>query len=1057
MSNEYENLPCKGKFCGRPGLPILPMRVSYVPEGRNDLPDGVYMSPELYHKTMRGGAYMLRAITAGYVFVWDPRRTYGWRAFAATAGGQFKEVEVDDAARPSEEPTFTCTREGHGLEAALINIARPERANRPVWVGYSRVWWTEDIRKELARDKAWREKVMVAVDAKAVHGGGHPDRETGCRVNEDGKQLQDHSIEFRDAATARKLFENTLTPGAMGFGGRAAEMAAKMHALSPKGGIMLALPDPVGILADISTWRNKNMAELAAYHLDPERMWDVSSAELIDGVRKQTRPGTDEYRRMSDRLDLSRVTDVLTKNKAEIEKFRQPIEGAADDWGWWFGRDRFWLALDTYSPVDSQTGARLEEDFALSVDGAGAVTVEHGAIDAVLKEENVYGKYRAMWRALANNDDKLLEFLKKEVTTKFVLDRANDIRNFCSSFKQWMQDRRGSGAAAAATATVRPTTAIVGRFVSTQLLRYTTTATRPLNGRIYTRVAATMAYRMDIVLSVQTHSTTVPRFISEMHQITFGTLNYSISIAPPTEGYFASNPMTASWMGSHIETTSEVQFTYLVPEQIAARPGPAAAPSSSPAGASPPGGPLVHRPPGTALPGSLPVPSVHTPSPLGGLVRWAKSLDGASSAAGGVLTLLALNSSVNDLNKSLEKKDNTEQRKAIFGIVSGVLGVGALVSEVIAGGVGARVTQNSLLTMNLRLSMRLAALRTAGAAFAAAATLTDGVNSALDAIDQYDVKNYEAGNAYLASSFFLTLSGLSGVAAAVIGVGGALTAAGVVAGSGAAGTLVALTQAGTVLLGIPVWGWIVIGLAALAIGLYFKFWGDSAKETDLEIWYTRSRFRSAKYQEADEDRPVFESREHEIESFNMAVFGVKANLEWRGFMQGEFVGRDRVVLELVLPGYGKGSDYAYSLKFTGPGRSEVVASRASRLSQDPDLQPRPPSQQTVSAAPARDGVLDKIDDYVRGMGEKPGWARGWQWLREDRSAPVEFVTEPFDPAVDFTENEGYAVLKAELLVDDDVFNGAVLKVEYWPDAERMPEVVSVPTGGGGANFITAKD
>ncbi len=41
MTTDYDALPCKGKFCGRPGLPILPMRIAYVPGGKNDLPDGV--------------------------------------------------------------------------------------------------------------------------------------------------------------------------------------------------------------------------------------------------------------------------------------------------------------------------------------------------------------------------------------------------------------------------------------------------------------------------------------------------------------------------------------------------------------------------------------------------------------------------------------------------------------------------------------------------------------------------------------------------------------------------------------------------------------------------------------------------------------------------------------------------------------------------------------------------------------------------------------------------------------------------------------------------------
>ncbi|KAG0738912.1 hypothetical protein G6F24_017496 [Rhizopus arrhizus] len=92
-----------------------------------------------------------------------------------------KEVPVDDDDRPSQQPPFPCTREGHGLESALINVEAPANASRPVWVGYSRVWWTSDIRRKLSRDKNWRNKVMLELDAQAVWGGGYPKADSGYR------------------------------------------------------------------------------------------------------------------------------------------------------------------------------------------------------------------------------------------------------------------------------------------------------------------------------------------------------------------------------------------------------------------------------------------------------------------------------------------------------------------------------------------------------------------------------------------------------------------------------------------------------------------------------------------------------------------------------------------------------------------------------------------------------------------------------------------------------------------------------------------------------------
>jgi len=445
-------------------------------------------------------------------------------------------------------------------------------------------------------------------------------------------------------------------------------------------------------------------------------------------------------------------------------------------------------------------------------------------------------------------------------------------------------------------------------------------------------------------------------------------------------------------------------------------------------------------------------------SPLAGLVKWAKTKDGANAGATGVMTLVALYASVSDLRKAQVVQDAKAARKAWFGITSGVLGVGSVAIEVTAGGIGARVGANTAFTMNLKLNMRLTAVRTAGAVFAAAATFVDGANNALSAIDQYDVKNYEAGGAYATSSVFLLLSGLTGVATALISLGGAFGTAGVVAGAGGFGSaMVGLTSGGTVLLGIPVWGWIALGLCLLAAGLYFKFWGDSAKESELEIWYTCCCMRSAEFENVKE-RTLYPTREEELHAFNWAVFGVRVTLEWKGLWQGEVFGRDRLVLEVVMPGYSEHSDYAYNLKLVGQGVSAVVASKGSMRSTDPDLQPRGPSNaQYVQGRPSKETWVDDVDKYVDNLESRPGWADAWRWIRKDRSQSIEFTAKPWDESVQFHVSNGCAILRTEVLVDDDIFQEAIIKVEYWPDPDRMPDIRSLPMGSNGANLVKANN
>lgn len=1043
---DYDALPCKGKFCGRPGLPILPMRIAYVPGGKNDLPDGVYLDTELYYDTMRQGAYMLRAITAGYVYIWDPRRSYGWRAFAATATGQMKEVPVDDDDRPSQQPTFTCTREGHGLESALINVEAPANASRTVWVGYSRVWWTRDIRRELARDEGWRKKVMVELDAKAVWAGGYPKADTGYRVAEDGANLAKHSIEFRDAAGAATLFSNTLSPGVTVFGGQAAALEAKMRQMTPKGGIVLALRDPVGILADISTWRNKWMGDLAAHHLDPTRLREVGVAQIIEGLEKQMQSSGDDRKRLRERVDTGKVSKTLSDNKAAIARMREHIEGAGRDWAWWYGRDTFWLALKAYSSKDAAAGVRLEEDMALCVDGAGAVESEHKAIDDSLKDEDMTGTYEAIWRSLAANDDELLGFLNREGKGKVISKQVSSIRKLVKAYNDWLKKRASKGQ----LPPMRAAGAAIGRFMATQLLRLTLSGD-PIAERVAARVTLTMAARMNIVMTVRVHTTTLPRMISDMHQIIWEPNLSSVTVGGGG-GLYANKHMQAGWMGTQAERSTSITTNYIIPEEVDAQLNAAAANARPRPGAG--GSPQL------ALPAPAPVLALPAPtmSPLAGLVKWAKSRDGANAGATGVLTLVALYTSVSDLSKAEAIKDAKAARKAWFGITSGVLGVGSVAIEVTAGAIGARVGANTAYTMNLQLNLRLTAVRTAGAVFAAAATFVDGANNALNAVDQYDVKNYEAGGAYATSSFFLLLSGLTGVATALVSLGGAFSAAGVVAGAGGlGGAMVGLTSGGTVLLGIPVWGWIVLGLCLLAAGLYFKFWGDSAKDSELEIWFTRCCMRSAEFEDV-KDRPPFEDRVEELEAFNRAVFGVRVTLDWKGFLKGEVFGRDRLVLEVIMPGYSDHSDYAYSLTLVGDGVSAVVSSKGSVRAEDPELQPRGPSNlQFVKGRPREETWADRVDQYVDNLSARPGWADVWRWIRKDRSQAIEFTGKPWDDVVQFHVSSGCGILRTEVLVDDDIFHEALLKVEYWPDPDRMPDIRSLPMGGSGSNLVKANN
>lgn len=72
------------------------------------------------------------------------------------------------------------------------------------------------------------------------------------------------------------------------------------------------------------------------------------------------------------------------------------------------------------------------------------------------------------------------------------------------------------------------------------------------------------------------------------------------------------------------------------------------------------------------------------------------------------------------------------------------------------------------------------------------------------------------------------------------------------------------------------------------------------------------------------------------------------------------------------------------------------------------------------------------------------------------ATPVDFEGDPFEPAVQFAEYEGYAVLETEVLIDESWYNKCRLKLEYWPDAVKKLDLKMCPVANGG-NYQWTED
>ena len=144
-----------------------------------------------------------------------------------------------------------------------------------------------------------------------------------------------------------------------------------------------------------------------------------------------------------------------------------------------------------------------------------------------------------------------------------------------------------------------------------------------------------------------------------------------------------------------------------------------------------------------------------------------------------------------------------------------------------------------------------------------------------------------------------------------------------------------MTGGGAVLLGIPVWGWIALGVLTLVAGVWFLFQGAQDEDTPLEIWLSRCCLRNEK-RYAITDRIRYTSGAEEMTEFQQAVFGLQVTLEWV-----DKIGKDQVTVEVVMPGFGKNSDYAFALTLGNGSTTTPVDRKTSAMSRNRLIQRRP--------------------------------------------------------------------------------------------------------------------
>lgn len=998
------------QFCNRRGLPLLPLRLAYVPNHKTSLPSSLTSGNPNLH-SVKDGAYALRIITEGYVYILDMRAGGFWRCFAATQTGHFKELPLD--ALPAQQPSFQCGRTGHANVSSIVSIERASEGGE-VWVGYSRVHWTQATRAKIKQDANLRAAAMVQFNAAAVVTGGNLPPHSGLRLTS-GDQLASLVGEYAKDETGfshiDRLYANATTAGAAERRGQADELVKAMHHISPNNAIVLALPDTIGIAQDINHWRNIRAGELAKYQGDAAKLRTRIIGDMIldieSSMRKQGQ-GSVWDERYAPKVEMKKVrADKLahTKKVTEIEAL---ILRASDDWCKWTASTQFKLAWQLYDGMDAQhgksVGSAMERDFAGCVFGSGATPKEQKWWEEYLTADPSDTNH-ALWLAFAAGDKDVVAFLKGDAAKPLdmgKLDKGIDLvkqsKDLAEKLREWHSHRTSARLLRAVQAesgllatTIASQLAVLGRAKPQAAL---------IAGQ---RLRLVIVSRMEVVVTPYGQQVTLKQMVVQMHEAVWGPPKSQMSkVVQEARSLKIAQGIDGAWLGSKFTSTKVVAVEVWMPETA------------------------VGLGNSKASPKALPVPDTPILNPWQGLTQYIKNSKALGQGLLGLGAALQIsNLSANLIQLDRATKGNAANRddsitESLYGVVSGSLGLLALTGEVFAGSIAARAVPAAATAGTARL-LTIAGWTALGGGVLGCAS------AGVDAFQSFRKANglaRDGDNDAALSSF-----GVAGASALAFVGSGALTiiAAGTaLAQAGATGAAASTVVGAAGFLGmgaaIPVAGWIVLVIGATVGGIYLAYKASTQEDTPLEKWLSRCEWRNeAAYKNTI--RAKFANLKEEMSEFQQALYGINVSLYWN-----DRLGKDEVEVSVIMPGFrSAASSYAFSLQLLGPGKRQTIVTRqTSAFSSDPDLKPQPPAQHYVSATP-------------------PG----------QKFIPMEEIlqfSEPFSLKLE----KGIATYAGKLRVNEDFYDRARLKFEYWPDAANHPDLRMIPVPGG-ANYADARD
>lgn len=383
--------PCNR--CRRRDLPIYPVLYAAIPKelarGRPAL--GGNFGAGVTNKALAEGAYVLRGVEPGYIYLLCGAAWRGYLIDAAGYPNYYPDLRIEDmpGAVPEQSKTAQCERQGKshtGVEA--ISIEYPELIKGPVYIAYSRHKWTKAVRREVAKAPAQHMQRVAQLDGSTF---AHAEPATADNLR---KWVVDFDM-VAVAALNRHLPEDAkLQDRSAKVEGIAKAMLVSSGKRQLQG-LIVALHDPVGMTVTLNHRRNRLAAQAAALAGigDDQKVRKRVIAEVIEGIRlnAQANPGPWYDRNYGPERFLKHIDQgawhAAQQEAADLRVIQQRVKSASADYVQW-KESEAWKRIQAqlFDSTDDASARAHEQMVAASVAGSGLTQIELDKVwRAVLK------------------------------------------------------------------------------------------------------------------------------------------------------------------------------------------------------------------------------------------------------------------------------------------------------------------------------------------------------------------------------------------------------------------------------------------------------------------------------------------------------------------------------------------------------------------------------------------------------------------------------------------------------------------------------------------------